>query len=57
MRTALGANDGDGLKRLLQLLGLVVAGYGAYKAVTSGKLTPHGIVAIAGFIAALGPEL
>jgi hypothetical protein len=57
MRTAVGANDGDGLKRLLQLLGLLVAGYGAYKAVSSGKLTPHGIMAIAGFLAALGPEL
>jgi hypothetical protein len=57
MRTAGGANDSDGLKRLLQLLGLIVAGYGAYKALSSGKLTPHGIVAVAGFLAALGPEL
>jgi len=50
-------NEGDGFKRLLLLLSLLVAGYGAYKAVSSGKLTPHGVVAVAGFLVALGPEL
>ena len=57
MRTAVGGNGNDGVIRLLQLLGLVVAGYGAYKALAAGKLTPHGVVAVAAFLAALRPEL
>jgi hypothetical protein len=34
-----------------------VAGYGAYKALQAGKLTPHALAAIAGFLVAIGPEL
>jgi hypothetical protein len=56
MRTAVGAGD-DGFKRFLQVLGVALAGYGAYQALKAGKLTPHAVMAVAGLIVALGPEL
>ncbi|MGI8562951.1 MAG: hypothetical protein ACR2MZ_05250 [Candidatus Dormibacter sp.] len=56
MSTAVGASD-DGFQRFRQWLGIAVAAYGAYQAVRAGKLTPHAVVAVAGLLVALGPEL
>jgi hypothetical protein len=56
MWTSVGSLGDDG-KRALQLLALVVAGFGAYHAIRAGKLTPHAVVAVASFIVAIEPEL